>query len=100
MDASGLVGALFDFSFSDLLTPKIVKILYAAGVALAFLGALAFIGAGFHRGAGAGVVALIVSPVVFLLYALVARVSTEILIVLFRIAGAVEQVAASHKPAV
>lgn len=99
MDASGLVGALFDFSFSEFLTPKIIKILYAAGLVFAAIGALAFIGAGFHRGAGAGLVFLVVSPVVFLLYAMAARVYMEILIVLFRIAGSVDQIAARNKPA-
>jgi hypothetical protein len=98
MEARGFLGALFDFSFSEFLTPKIIKILYGIGLVLAAIGALVFIGAGFHRGAAAGIIFLIISPLVFLLYALGVRVYLEILIVLFRIAGWVEEIAGRSKP--
>jgi len=98
MEARGFLGALFDFSFSEFLTPKIIKILYGIGLVLAVIGALVFIGAGFHRGAAAGIIFLIISPLVFLLYALGVRVYLEILIVLFRIAGWVEEIAGRSKP--
>jgi hypothetical protein len=98
METRGFFGALFDFSFSEFLTPKIIKILYALGLLLAAIGALVFIGAGFHRGAGVGVLFLIISPVVFLLSTLAVRVYMEILIVLFRIAGWVEEIAVRGKP--
>ena len=98
MEAMGFLGTLFDFSFSEFLTPKIIKILYAIGLVLAAIGALVFIGAGFHRGAGAGVIFLIISPVVFLLYALGVRIYLEVLLVLFRIAGRVDEIASRSKP--
>ena len=98
MEARGFFAALFDFSFSEFLTPKIIKILYGIGLVLAAIGALVFIGAGFHRGVGAGVIFLIVSPLIFLLYALGVRIYLEILIVLFRIAGWVEEIASRSKP--
>lgn len=98
MEAMGFLGTLFDFSFSEFLTPKIIKILYAIGLVLAAIGALVFIGAGFHRGAGAGVIFLIISPVVFLLCALGVRIYLEILLVLFRIAGRVDDIASRSKP--
>jgi hypothetical protein len=98
MDAMGFFGTLFDFSFSEFLTPKIIKILYAIGLVLAAIGALVFIGAGFHRGAGIGIIFLIISPVVFLLYALGVRIYLEILLVLFRIAGRVDEIANRSKP--
>lgn len=98
MDAMGFFGTLFNFSFSEFLTPKIIKILYAIGLVLAAIGALVFIGAGFHRGAGIGIIFLIISPVVFLLYALAVRIYLEILMVLFRIAGRVDEIASRSKP--
>ena len=99
MEAKGFFEALFDFSFSEFLTPKIIKILYGVGLILAVIGALIFIVSGFHRSVGVGIVFLIISPIVFLLYALGARIYMEILIVLFRIAGWVEEIAARGKPA-
>jgi hypothetical protein len=98
MDAMGFLGTLFDFSFSEFLTPKIIKILYAIGLVLAAIGALVFIGAGFHRGAGIGILFLIISPVVFLLYAVVVRIYLELMLVLFRIAGRVDEIASRNKP--
>lgn len=98
MEAMGFFGTLFDFSFSEFLTPKIIKILYAIGLVLAAIGALVFIVAGFHRGAGAGIIFLIISPVVFVLYALGVRIYLEILLVLFRIAGRVDEIASRSKP--
>ncbi len=99
METKGFFGALFDFSFSEFLTPKIIKVLYGIGLALAAIGALVFIVAGFHRGVGIGIIFLIISPLVFLLYALVVRIYLEILIVMFRIAGWVEEIASRSKPA-
>jgi hypothetical protein len=98
MDAMEFLGTLFDFSFSEFLTPKIIKILFAIGLVLAAIGALWFIGAGFHHSAVAGVIFLIISPLVFLLYALGVRVYLEILTVLFRIAGRVDEIASRSKP--
>ncbi len=98
MEARGFFEALFDFSFSEFLTPKIINILYGVGLVLAAIGALVFIGAGFHRSMGAGIIFLIISPLVFLLYTLAARVYLEILIVMFRIAGWVEEIASRSKP--
>jgi hypothetical protein len=98
MEARGFFEALFDFSFSEFLTPKIIKVLYGIGLVLAAIGALVFIVAGFHRGVGAGIIFLILSPLVFLLYTLAVRIYLEILIVMFRIAGWVEQIASRGKP--
>lgn len=99
METKGFFGALFEFSFSEFLTPKIIKVLYGIGLALAAIGALVFIVAGFHRGVGTGIIFLIISPLVFLLYALGVRIYLEILIVMFRIAGWVEEIASRSKPA-
>jgi hypothetical protein len=98
MDAMGFLGTLFDFSFSEFLTPKIIKILFGIGLVLAALGALRFIAAGFHVGAFVGVISLIISPLVFLLCSLVVRIYLEILLAVFRIAGRVDEIASRNKP--
>jgi len=53
---------------------------------VAALVALLVVITGFSSGVGGGLVALILSPVVFVLYVLLARIWLEVVIVLFRIA--------------
>lgn len=86
MDGKGFFGALFDFSFTEFITVKIIKVLYIIGIVMAGLGALAFLIGGFTKGFVAGVVMLIVSPLVFLLYVILIRMWLEVILVLFRIA--------------
>ena len=82
----GFFRALFDFSFTEFVTTRLIRLLYAIGVLLAAVAALGAIVRGFNAGAGAGIVALIVSPLIFLLVVILARVWLEIIIVVFRIA--------------
>jgi uncharacterized membrane protein len=84
--AAGFFGALFDFSFSNFITTKLIKVLYILSIILAGLFALAILGAGVAQGAGAGLFALIIAPVLFLFYVIIARVWMELIIVVFRIA--------------
>jgi Domain of unknown function (DUF4282) len=82
----GFFGSLFDFSFSDFITIKIIKFLYMLGMIIAALAAIGVIVAGFGKSIMAGIGALIISPVIFLLYIIMFRVWLEIIIVVFRIA--------------
>jgi hypothetical protein len=86
MEDKGLCGLLFDLSFSEFVTTRVIKVLFILGIVLSALGALAMIGAGFAAGTGRGILMLVLSPLVFLLYALVVRVWCELIIVVFRIA--------------
>lgn len=90
MNQKGFLGALFDFSFSEFVTTRIIKVLYVILVVLiaiftlfGVIGALvAMFGDSFLRGLGM----LILVPIVALLYLILARAWTEIIIVMFRIA--------------
>src|SRR4028118_117507 len=82
----GFFRALFDFSFSQFVTTRLVRLLYAIGVVLAVVVAVGAIIGGFSESAGAGIAALIVAPLIFLLVVILARVQLEIIIVVFRIA--------------
>lgn len=84
-DAKGFLSRLFDLSFQSFITTSIIKVLYVLFIIFAGLGALSFIAFGFAANAGVGVLMLIISPLVFLLYVIMARVYLEIVIVLFRI---------------
>ncbi len=82
----GFLGALFDFSFTTFITTKIIKVVYGVAIFLCGLGALAFLIGGFSRSFLAGIGALILSPIIFILYVMLTRIWLELIIVIFRIA--------------
>ena len=86
MNEKGLFAALFDLSFTEFVTTRVIKFLFLVGILFAALGTLALIVAGFTAGFFKGLFALIVSPLVFLLYSILARMWCELIIVVFRIA--------------
>ena len=92
------LSALFDFSFSEFVTTKIIKILYGILIALAVVAAFVAIIAGFIDSAWQGILMLILSPFLFLLYVIMARVWLELVIVIFRIAENVGEIAERKKP--
>lgn len=94
---SNFIQTLFDFSFDEFVTTKIVKILYGIGIILAAIGTLALIVNGFGNSFGRGLLTLLISPVVFIVYTILARVVLETIIVMFRIAENVEKIADSDK---
>ena len=85
----GLLGSLFDFSFTSMVTPKIIKTLYIlffAWTVLAAVGILAFfINFGGLQGALAAII--IVDPVFVLLSLGLYRVILEAFMVVFQIHG-------------
>lgn len=89
----GFFAALFDFSFSEFITTRIIKILYVVGMILAVLAALGLMVSGFTQSVGVGILSLILSPIVFLVYVIVFRVWLEFIIVVFRIAEHTEEIA-------
>lgn len=90
-DPKNFFAALLDLSFSEFITTKLVKILYVillVIIALAFLGGIGtavtsiFSRGGFARGLGL----LCATPIFALIYIILARAWTELIIVVFRIA--------------
>ncbi|MGB3977199.1 MAG: DUF4282 domain-containing protein [bacterium] len=82
----GPLQVLFDFSFSEFITTRIIKILFIIGILISAIGSIGFIVMGFSSSVLMGIVFLLLSPIVFLLYVLLARVWCEMIIVLFKIA--------------
>jgi hypothetical protein len=95
--ATGFLAALFDFSFSNFITGRLIKILFILGLALGGIGTLMMIATGFTQGFGRGLLMLILAPLFFLLAAMYLRVVLELLIVIFRIAENVDRIA--NRPA-
>ncbi len=89
--------ALFDFSFSQFITTRLIRLLYAIGVLIAVVVTVGAIVRGFNEGAGTGIVSLIVAPLVFLLVVIIARVWLEIIIVVFRIAEYLRDMAGERR---
>lgn len=81
------VCSLFDLSFAEFITPRVIKVIYVIAIILAGLGTILLVLNGFRIGIGRGILHLVLAPIVFLLYVLAARVWCEIILVVFRIAG-------------
>jgi hypothetical protein len=83
---NGFLHRLFDFTFSELITLKLVRFLYILGVFFSGIGALYVIINMFQSSFFAGLLAILISPIIFLLYVILIRVYLEILLVIFKIA--------------
>ena len=102
---AGFFKALFDFSFTEFVTSKIIKLLYglsilSSGIFGLFL-LIFFLLAGFRQSAGAGILALFIgTPICFLIFLVLviyARVLLEIIIVVFRISEHTAEIAQNTK---
>lgn len=85
MEKMGFIRVLFNLSFAEFVTTRIIQGLYVGGMVIAGIITLALIMGGFNGSAGRGFLALILSPFIFLLLVLWARLVAEYTIVVFRI---------------
>ncbi len=90
----GFFSKLFDLSFESFITTSIIKVLYVLTLIVSGLVTLLVFITLASSGTGGAVAGLVIAPLIFLLYAIFARVYMEILIVVFRIAEDVATVAA------
>lgn len=92
---------LFDLSFDEFITMKIIRIVYILSIIAAGVGALVFLfGTAAAGGAGGFILGLIVAAILFLIYVILARIWLEIVMVLFKIAENTSVIARnSHVPA-
>ena len=82
-----LLRALFNFSFNQWVSPKIMKFLYGLSILSAGLIALFFIIMGFNVSMGFGIFSLFIgAPLIFLLTVIYSRVLLEMILVIFRMA--------------
>lgn len=93
----GFFESLMDTRFDHLITPTMIRFLYIVAMILIALGALAVIIAGFAESAGAGILALILAPIFALIYLIVTRLWLELIIVIFKIRDATEEVAVNTR---
>ncbi len=79
------IEALFDLSFSSFITARVVKVLYVLAMILSGLMGLGIMIAGFSNGFFAGIGGMIFGALIFLMYVLAARVTLELVMLIFRI---------------
>ena len=81
-----LLQALFDFSFHQLISIRIMKFLFALSIFIASLMALLFVIVGFHASRVLGFFSIFIgAPLIFLLVVIYSRVLLEIVLVVSRL---------------
>ena len=83
----GFAASLLDFSFKRFITLDILKVIYITLIVLITIGALVMLVTFFTQGFLMGVLGLIVTPLIWLLEVVLARVYLELIAVIFRIAS-------------
>ena len=86
MGNKGFFGSLFDLSFTEFVTTRIIKVLFVLAIIGSGIGALAVLIGGIASGGAQAFISIILAPIVFLLYVVLAGIWLEVIIVLFRIA--------------
>ena len=81
----GFLGTLFDLSFSEIITLKLIKILYCIGIAIAALAACWLVFNAFFQTFAMGLLHLILAPIVFFLLVIISRIKMELFVALFKI---------------
>jgi len=96
-EPKGFFTTLFDFSFSEFIVPKVIQTLFVIGILAAAVGAFFFIVWGFRGGFFAGLLTIILSPIIFVIYVILVRVFLEAVMVLFRISDNLTKIAEAKK---
>ena len=76
---------MFDLSFSEFITPSIIKVIFVVGIVMSAVAALFVLIAFAASGGGGVVLGIILAPLVFFVYVLMARVLSEIYLIVFKI---------------
>lgn len=88
----GFFSVLFDTSFTDFVTLKIIKFIFIVGLVFIGLATIAIIIGGFNQGTKTGLLMTILSPIFFIFMVLIHRVYCEILIVIFKVAEYLKEI--------
>jgi hypothetical protein len=85
IETKGFFASLFDFGFTSFITLKFLSVIYGVVVVLILLTSVVLFIASLSQGGIYAVLAILVIPIVTLLYLVVTRVSLEIVALFFRI---------------
>jgi len=84
-EKKGFWSCLFDLSFTEFITTRVIKILYVLGIGIAVVIGLMLIVTAFTKGFAVGLLHVIAAPIVFILMVIVLRIYMELVLTLFRI---------------
>ena len=84
-EGRGFFADLFDFSFKEFITIRIIKVIYILGLVVIGIGALFALVTGLSAGGSGAVTTLIFVPLGALLGVIFVRVYLELVVVIFRI---------------
>ena len=97
MEEKGFFNVLFDLSFSEFITKRVIKALFVLAIIISAVAAIAILVGGISRG-GLGILGgIVLAPIAFVIYVLVARVWLELILVLFRISDNIDRLAEQKK---
>jgi hypothetical protein len=93
----GFFRALFDFSFTQFVTEKIIMALYILAIVLFVFVVILGVITAFTQGFWEGIIGLIFAPVLLLVYVVIVRVWLEFVVVVFRIADHTRETAVNTR---
>lgn len=94
MEPKGFFSSLFDFSFSEFIVLKIISLLFIIGLAISAIITIMILASAFATSTIAGIITLILSPIIFLIQVIIVRIYLELIIVVFKIAENTKDIAA------
>ena len=98
MEEKSFLETLFDLSFTEFVTTRLIKVVYVLGIIGAALAGLQRIYLAFRIGGfGSGLLTLVVTPLLFLVAVLLVRIWCEMIIAIFRIAENTGRLAEAQK---
>ncbi len=92
-DEKGLFHGLADFSFQELITPRIIKLLYVILLLAGGVSLVALVIQGMQQSAAQGLLALVFGAVGLFVWVLYIRMMLEVVMVLLRIAANTDRMA-------
>jgi len=90
-EGAGFFTALFDFSFTNFVTPILVRFVYLLATVALVASWLVFVFAGFANSVGTGLAALILGPIFVIIYLAVIRMTLEFYLSVVRMSEDIHQ---------
>jgi hypothetical protein len=94
----GLFEGLADFSFQELITTRIIKLLYGIALLAGGISVVVVVFNGLRESPAQGLLALVFGLIGLFIWVLYVRVLLEVLVILFRIAAHTERMAGAPNP--
>lgn len=91
-EVKSVLASVLDLSFTDLITPKIIKWIYVIGIFAAGLFAGGWVLRALSGSFFSGLISLVCAPIVFVFYVLCTRVALEVVMAIFQIAESMKKI--------